>query len=171
MYCLALPEMITLDLFNNDYANYFDYLYYNIFRRDLFNMKVIYCGKKVSLKSMPRSDDGKENSYYHLTCKDYNGVRERQPDLKRCERLNWIKPALETNHQSECEKNCFLVYKTWYKNRVRTNLLNPIDRYQIVLEERDSYWLMITAFYIDYDNRIKKQLKKYRNFTETREPV
>lgn len=41
----------------------------------------------------------------------------------------------------------------------RIHLLNELDRYIIVLEERDNYILLITSFYISEEHTLIKKLK------------
>lgn len=152
-YCPQLEDLHTYKDFNNNFTEYEDYLY-SIFLKDLFNMKIFYKEKPVSLKKHPMYND-KEESFYHLTCKNYEwDISKRDPDFRRSERLHWIKQSIETNHSLTYKKDCFLVYKKETNNKVRTHLLNKEDRYIIILEERKDYYLLITAFYIEYDNAL-----------------
>ena len=77
-----------------------------------------------------------------------------------------MRPSIETDHTQLCNQSCFLVYERPYKSNTRICLLNPVDRYFIVLEERKNYYLLVTAFYIDYDNVLEKKLKEYHKFKE-----
>ena len=162
-YCPQLEDLHTYQYFNNNFTEYENYLY-SIFLKDLFNMKIFYKGKPVSLKRYPIYNN-KEESFYHLTCKNYNGdSSKRDPDFRRSERLHWIKPSIETEHSIICKQNCFLVYEKETNNKIRTHLLNKEDRYLIILEERNDYYLLITAFYIEYDNALDKKVKDYENY-------
>lgn len=163
-FCPILPPKITLDQFNGDYALYDDFLYENVFLEQLFNFKITFRGKFVELKSYPYFE-GKEDIYFHLTCKNFDiDSEEREPDLRRSERLCWLRPAIETDHNKICKQDCFLIYERPYKKSNRIFLLDPVDRYFIVLEERPSYYLLITAFYIHYDNVLRKKLKEYDKY-------
>ena len=44
------------------------------------------------------------------------------------------------------------------------HLLLEEERYMVVLEERKGYFLLITAFYLDYDHALQKQLKHYKQY-------
>lgn len=162
--CPNLPQMITLELFKGNYDLYDSYLYNEVFLKELYNFKMIFRGKVVELKSYPLFEE-KEESYFHLTCKIYekNSVT-RKPDLRRSERLSWLKPSIETDHNNTCKQSCFLMYERPYKKYNRICLLNPADRYFIVLEERKGYYLLITAYYIEYDNTLRKKLKEYSKY-------
>ena len=57
--------------------------------------------------------------------------------------------------------------KVWnepYKSKTRVHLLLEEERYMVVLEERKRYFLLITAFYLDYDHALQKQLKHYKQY-------
>ena len=166
-YCPQLEEIKTLNDYRGNFEYYNDYLY-EIFKSDLYNNKLIYRGRPVSLKKYPEND-GKEFSFLHLTSKDFQHTGnedERLPDLRRCERLHWIKPGIETNHLEKCKQDCFLTYIKPYKNKDRYHLLNYEDRYMIVLEDRKKYFLLITAYYIEYDNTLERKLKEYQKYRE-----
>lgn len=93
-YCQVLPPIVTLEHFNGDYTKYDNYLYNEIFLKDLFTLKVTFRGKFVELKSHPLFNE-REDSYFHLTCKNFDkNSKNRQPDLRRSERLCWLKPSL-----------------------------------------------------------------------------
>ncbi|EHJ51990.1 hypothetical protein [Streptococcus macacae] len=164
--CHALPPIITLDNFYGDFKKYDNYLYNEIFLKELYNNKIHFRGKLVAFKKYPLFNN-REDSYFHLTCKNYDkDFQERLPDFRRSERLCWLRPSLENDHAQLCHQNCFLTYERPYRSNIRICLLNPVDRYFIVLEERKNYYLLITAFYIDYDNVLQKKLKEYNKYKD-----
>ena len=166
-HCQVLPPIVTLEHFNGDYTKYDNYLYNEIFLKDLFTLKVTFRGKFVELKTHPLFND-REDRYFHLTCKNFDkNSKNRQPDLRRSERLCWLKPSLETDHAKKCEQDCFLIYERIYHNKNRIFLLNPKDRYFIVLEERPSYYLLITAYYIDFDKTLERKIEEYNKYKTT----
>lgn len=158
--CPALPKIIELSDCNGDPDKYEDHLYYDVFLNDLYNNKMYYNSKRVALKKYP-TFNGREASFFHLTCKNYKKGEDRLPDFRRSERLGWIKPGIETNHIEECGDHCFLSYTKIVRDKKRVHLLNKEDRYMIVLEEREEYYLLITAFYIDYDKTLERKYKEY----------
>lgn len=158
-FCPNLQPIVTLANYKGVYSDYQEYLY-GVFKEDLYNNKVFYNNKPVSLKRNPEYL-GKEYSFFHLTCKDFNNTGnedDRVPDLRRCERLHWIKPTIELEHSLTCNQACFKVYTKTVRNKDRVHLFNENDRYMIVLEERKDYYLLITAYYIEYDNTLKKKI-------------
>ena len=40
------------------------------------------------------------------------------------------------------------------------------EKYMVVLEKRDTYYLLITSFYFDYEHSLEKQLKHYEKYKE-----
>ncbi|SQG84097.1 Uncharacterised protein [Streptococcus uberis] len=169
MYCRQLPNLITLEHFHGNFQSYQDYLYNEIFLKTLYNFKVVYNNKLVELKKLPLYDN-REDSFYHLTCKEYKlESTEREPDLRRSEKLSWIRPTLESDHNKVCESDCCKTYIKKVGNKERIHILNPLDRFMIVLEDRKSYYLLITAYHIEYDNTLKKKLKEYDNYCQSLE--
>jgi hypothetical protein len=156
MNCKSLPEIIPLERFQGDYSRYQLFLY-SIFLKEI-KTGMVYQGLKITLRSYPKFED-KEDSFYHLTCKeDYGGItNDRVPDLRRCERLVWLRPTIMTDHILNCGDNCLKIYK---KNK-RIHLLNDKDRYIVVLEPRKEYTLLVTAFYIEKDHTLSKKMKDY----------
>ncbi|WP_239732949.1 MULTISPECIES: hypothetical protein [unclassified Mammaliicoccus] len=149
--------------FNHNYHAYMDYLYVEIFKKYLYNNKVYYNGKPIALKKYPIECD-REYTFFHLTTvSDKKGIpfTDREPDLRRCERLHWIKPAIETNHLDLCYMDCFIPYTDNKKGKYpRVKFFNELDRYLIVLEDRGSYYLLITAFYIEQEYYLKGIIKE-----------
>lgn len=153
-----------------DYESWNDYqeVLYAIFKHDFLDTFPFFEGIKVSVKHYP-IEYGKEEAFFHTTCKNYNKDSERVPDLRRCERIRWIRAFIENyncnlNLCSECEG-----IKVWYepyKSRTRIHILLEEERYMVVLEQRKGYYLLITAFYLDYDNALEKQLKHYEKYRE-----
>ena len=160
-----LPELELFANYNNDWAAYESALY-RIFKKDLLDSNPIYKSTKVVAKHYPK-EFGKEESFFHITCKKYIGCEERVPDFRRCERIRWIRAFIENYDcdPAKCE-NCDGI-KVWsepYKNKTRVHLLFEEERYMVVLEKRNDYYLLITAFYLDYDNSLQKQLKHYNQY-------
>ena len=51
----------------------------------------------------------------------------------------------------------------WVHIKTRLHFFNPQDRYMIVLEKRKTYYLLITAYYIEYDNTLNKKIREYKD--------
>ncbi|EFS20007.1 hypothetical protein MWR47_05965 [Staphylococcus hominis] len=160
--CIVCDSLIEMSEFNHDYHKYINYLYLEVFKKFLYNNKVYFNDKKISLKRFPE-ECGWENSFFHLTTVSANKnvpLSEREPDFRRCERLHWIKPAIETDHINVCNFKCFEVFEDNSRRFKRIKMLNEEERYLIVLEDREDYYLLVTAFYIEHDYYLKGLIKE-----------
>jgi len=161
--CVACTDLKTLDLFHGDYERYDNFLYYKIYLQQLTKPALLFNNKQVKFKKFPIECE-KEQAYFHLTTKAASKdvpLSNREPDLRRCERLHWIRPIIETNHMKSCTQPCFLCFEEEINGKNRINLFNKEERYLIVLEDRTDYFLLITAFYIDTDYYLKSIMKRY----------
>ena len=163
-----LPSLEYFSDYNNDWSSYESALY-DIFKTDFIDSHPSYKNLRVNVKRYP-IEYNKEEAFFHTTCKDYSNNGDRVPDFRRCERVRWIRAFIE-NYDcdvSKCEA-CDGV-KVWnepYKSKTRVHLLLEEERYIVVLEKRENYYLLITAFYLDYDHALKKQLQHYRQYQST----
>ncbi len=157
-----LPKIELFEDYNNDWERYQSVLY-DVFKNDFLDSAPLFDNERVKIKVFPK-EYGKEEAFFHTTCKDYVGGGERVPDLRRCERIRWIRAFIENYDcdPTKCE-GCEGV-KAWEekdKGKTRVHLFLEEEKYVVVLEKRKGYYLLITAFYLDYDNAIKKQLTHY----------
>lgn len=162
-----VPKLERFEDYNNDWTVYETELY-NIFKHDFIDSSPTYKKVKVNVKHYPKYF-GKEEAFFHITCKNYMDLHERAPDLRRCERIRWVRAFIENYDcdSTKCEE-CEGV-KIWsepYKGKNRIHLLLEEERYIVVLEKRDSYYLLITAFYLDYEHSLRKRLKHYEQYRD-----
>lgn len=157
--CVWLPEIVNLNNYNNDPTAYFNYLY-NVFMNDLVLNKPKFKGLYVAARKYPMKD-GRHEGFYHLTSRDYDktGYENRILDLRRCERIHWIKPVI-LNYQ--CYGLCCSHIKTW-KEKNRYYILFEEERYIVVMDQRKGYFVVVTAYYVDYNHALAKLLKRYNN--------
>jgi hypothetical protein len=101
--------------------------------------------------------DGKERGFWHLT--QEGPIEEnRTPDLRRCERIRWIRVMLENADQ----KN-LLVWKNQRGSATRVLIWCQASEYLVVLEERNSAYVLWTAYPVTRDSYKNKLLKEFRN--------
>jgi hypothetical protein len=135
---------------------------YEIFCRDIRDYALRYKGNDVWIfKDM---EDGKETVFWHLTTRETKPVkvprrkrrfcsavqpreeRERLPDLRRCERLPWVRPLIE--HPSDPE-----VLAWDYEEGDRTIKtyvwIKDYDFVAIMKRYPDQKRRLITSFYVD----------------------
>ncbi|WP_232155310.1 hypothetical protein [Staphylococcus gallinarum] len=65
-----------------------------------------------------------------------------------------------TNHIDLCNNTCFEEFEDTTRRNKRVKLLNELDRYIIILEDRQDYYLLVTAFYIEQDYYLKGLIKE-----------
>lgn len=172
--CKWLTPIISLDEYENDWAKYNNKLY-EIFVRDFILNPLYFNNKKIQIRINPKQDNY-EHAFIHLTCistKMSTEPNDRIPDLRRCERLEWNKEIIENY---KCKYNCVgykkvLYYEHMYKSNIRVTLLFPDARFKVILEKRKNYVLLITGYFIEFDNTIRKDIEKVKKFNQQKTPL
>lgn len=144
---------------------------YAIFKRDWLDSCPVFMGLPVYVRHNPKWG-GREEGYWHLTCCDYgkegNGPESRNPDIKRCERIEWprafvenyrVCAACDANDADECSG-----VRVWrarsMRGKERYKILHETERYLVVLEPRKTYCLLITAYYLDNEQSLRSVLRE-----------
>ncbi len=155
---MKLPDLIKLENYNGSWEDYIEVVY-QVFRRDFIENKTFYNNKRVGVKKTPLFKN-KECCFWHLTSQG-KVEEERIPDLRRCERIGWIKPIIENNknklvkfwiNQRQREERICLCYGDW--------------DYLIVLIKIKDYLLLLTAYPIEYNSKKDKLKKEYYAYKE-----
>lgn len=154
--CKWLPPMFKWPEWD-DYKSYEQELY-ELFKEKVIDGSIEFMGKSVQIRWYPL-DNGKEEAFYHCTCKKYNSSDDRQPDPYRMIRLPWLTEIIK-NHDCtyECCEEKPLVWRKKFHNKMwRYHIY--FRRYLIVLEKREKYFLLISAFYVESNGYHKSLLK------------
>lgn len=149
----------------DSWSDYQDVLY-DIFKNDFILQHPKFEGKQVNIRKHP-IEYGKEEAFFHVTCQDYSKDGERVPDFRRCERIRWVKAFIEHYNcdASLCEAcDGIKVWSEPYKSNSRVHILLEEEKYMVVLERRETYNLLITAFYFDHEHALEKKLKHYEKY-------
>jgi hypothetical protein len=147
-----IPEMVNVSPWT---ADTFDILY-TIFSRDFKETKPIYQGFVVW--HFPELDDGKEKVFWHLTHQEDNDAGERLPDLRRSERLPWVRKMIDNSNKEE------ILHWDYKEGRgtIHTYIwLKDYDFLVIMKKYPDGRRRIITSFFIEYNNYRIKTEKKY----------
>ena len=159
---------------------------YKVFKNDFIDNKPIFEGKNVNFRKAPM--DGKyEHTFIHLTHKDEfhksDNPNDRIPDPRRAERIGWNKAIIDNY---KCNENCVdcdkvLYFEEYYKknikvskkldNYVKSYFLFKDAKFLVILEKRENYNLLITGYYIEYDNAMEKYIKKYEKYKMQKTPL
>lgn len=158
-----LPPIITADAFEGDYLGYFNKLY-DVFEDGFIKtrplLKMPSGSIFVGLPFLPLSE-GKHDKFWHVTTKDTKKgatteERYSNPDLRRCERVAWIRPIIDNYPDSDI--------KCW-RNQRNSNrnilLLLESERYLVVIVDRRSYVFLQTAYYVEREHTMEKLLAEY----------
>lgn len=131
---MACVNPWTVNTFNELYA---------IFARDLLQTPhPVLGGQRVVISR--KCDGEKEELFWHLTQKD-DGNGQRTPDLRRCERLPWIRCMFD--HSTEPE---LLVWDFQESNKaIRTYIWLRDHNFVIVCQKLRRSYVLITAFYVE----------------------
>lgn len=160
--CEWLPSLIPYD--GGEWEVY-EAILYQIFKKDFIVNSPYYKNNKVVIRKHPMFQS-KEEAFFHITCKEDKTTNDRVPDLRRCERIKWVKAFIDN---AECDIGCSECegIKVWdkpYNNTVRTHILFEEQKYMVVLEKRIDYVLLITAFYLDYEHQLRKKVQEYKKY-------
>jgi hypothetical protein len=167
-----LPELAPVNPWTD--ATY--EMLYGIFCRDIRDHDLRYFGNNVWF--FRELEDGKEKIFWHLTTREIKRKRiprrkrkfysvgqiyiepERLPDLRRCERLPWVKPLVEHPTDPEVlawdyeEGDRTIKTYVWVRN---------YDFVVIMKKYPDGQRRLITSFYVDEEYKPEDFERKYAN--------
>ncbi|MDA3807956.1 MAG: hypothetical protein PF440_08615 [Thiomicrorhabdus sp.] len=147
-----LPDLFPVNPWQNDTYE----ALYLLFERDFKASQPEYDGRAVWFFS--EMEDGKEKIFWHLTSRDDKESGDRLPDLRRCERLPWVRPML--NHPEKTE------ILAWDHEEgggtVKTYVWLENDDFVVIMKKYpDGRRRLITSFWVEYGNTKRKLRKKY----------
>ncbi|MFA5555016.1 MAG: hypothetical protein WCZ89_04020 [Phycisphaerae bacterium] len=153
-----LPTLILLEDFDGNWDRYINEVF-SIFYQDFIETQPKFRGQWVRC----RRDliNGKEAGFWHCTSEGADEIN-RTPDLRRCERIRWVRAIIE--HQDSG------VVETWQSLRKgeKRYLLWFNEEFLIVLSERQrkrdgfQYIQLITAYCTEEEHR-KRSLRRERD--------
>ena len=163
---IALPNMILLEDYNGNYDKYIKAVF-DVFKRDFIDKKTRFRGEVLRLKWEPEFQN-KACTFYHMT-HEGSDEQNRTPDLRRCERMPWAKPTIEN-----CDSWGLKIWpqvrqgKGGTRNRLCLWLeFEAEPDYIVVLEVRETYKLLWTAFVPQYPHEKRKKQKEYEDWLKT----
>lgn len=135
-----LPPLVLMADYDQQFHKYIAAVY-EFFRRDFFESPFYLDRKRVVCRRDPIYD-GKEAGFWHCTSEGRN-ESERNPDLRRCERISWIKAIIENVGHPLIDD--WTISKHDRASDVRRYLWFN-EEYLIVLGARKNVWQLITCF-------------------------
>lgn len=159
MHCKWLPDFYK-DIDWNNYAAFEEELYI-FFREKYLNKPLFFHHKIVKYRYKPILND-KEDVFYHLISKNYESDSERSPDPNRIIRISWTRAFIE-NHCciDECCESKPLYWSKMKGNKLMHKIL--FEKFLVILEERDEYFLLITGYYVEEEYYMKGLMKEYQS--------
>ncbi len=162
----GLPDLLLLEDFGGDYGSYIAAVY-EVFKRDFVLKKTEFRGEELRLKWHPMYQN-KAYTFYHMT-HEGEDEQNRLPDLRRCERMSWAKPTIEN-----CDTWNLKIWpqvrtgKGGTRNRlcIWLELVDEPD-YIVIIDVREGYKLLWTAFVPQYPNQKRKKQKEYKAWLKT----
>lgn len=151
-----LPDIEGFGIHSGDWEKYLNVLYH-IFERDFVRCKPTFRGRKLGLKRHPLYEE-KEATFWHFISEG-EIESERTPDMRRCERIRWPRPCIES-----CDTNGVLVWSEARKGEDRIHIYLEHESYLVVLSDRKEYILPWTAYYVERKHQRAKLLKRYADW-------
>ena len=150
-----IPAKIESSYFRGDLKDYTEALY-KIFKRDFIENDLFFENKTVDIIH-EKYYDGKERSFWHIISEGEQDA-DRTPISRRAETLPWARALIED--KQSCNE-----YKKWKKyhdktNRYRYYIWCSLINYMVILEDRDTYFKLITAFEVQ-EYSVRRYTKEY----------
>lgn len=109
------------------------------------------------------------DTFKHLISCNYDDPKQRLPDLDRAERIKW--PGAVIEHHDACSQcNYAVCTKPWvWEKDGRIKFYLPNQQYLVIIGkrkkkiERDRYYVLITAYYINRPHEVRRIQKEYNN--------
>ena len=142
-----LPDLVQ---YNCDWSEYAEILYSEYIATYRSGDPLKFNDKKVVAPSQPEFY-GKSESFWHII-----GGKNNIPEPKRCERIRWARAIIEHSNSAEV-----LVFPE-RRGRINNTLLwLKEENYLVVLEERKKYYILRTAYVVEYKRKVDVLEKLY----------
>ena len=146
-----LPPLVRIEEYGGDWHRYLEGLY-SLFKREFFEAPIIIGQKPLSVRRHPVVA-GKMGSFWHLL--GHEDGQSVPVDFRRHERICWPKAIILHKDDSSIKAWEDHDFKGGSQTRERMCLWFN-DEYLVVLEERDRYVLLVTAYPTDYGHTCRK---------------
>ena len=162
-----LPDLIDFNKFGN-WGVYLEVIY-DQFQSDFVHSRPSWPGKRFSLKRHPEYD-GKSATFWHMISEG-RIEDERTPDLRRCERIAWLRPIIDRFPGQRPAEGGTIV---WWVNSRRGEqriLMTLRDfSYVVVMADRGDYIMPWTAYPVEYSHRQRKLERECEAYWKTQDP-
>jgi hypothetical protein len=149
-----LPELVTLESYGGDWEAYIAGVH-EIFTRDLLDAKIRCQGIRVELDRRTLSR-GRCEAFWHITSADASRG-DREPDLRRCERIGWI-PAIISQAG---ESGHTVLWHDKRKSRRRLMVATTDFGYLVVFSQSRHTLFLVTAYPVTWPHQRRKLAKQF----------
>ena len=160
------PPLICLSDFNGDSRAYIEHLF-SVFKKDFidskpfFSKKQIWHDNKITVQNKPEG-------FWHLTTEKDKMTGERSiTDLRRCERLCWIRPIIE-NCTDKCIDKWDLLENKRKKVRIKI-FLRDYD-FLVILDTLKNNYFLVTSYYLNWPHSKRKIIKERDRYIKQKSP-
>lgn len=163
---MQLSPDYSYDPQSTNEVQYLDTLY-SIFLNDLVHAGLRWrpTGLPLSLRRQPEID-GRHAVFWHIVSGGSNIEENRTLDLDRCARLKWVRSIIDQfNSGFPDEKNV-----CWWKSPdprwrgSRYGIATLDFDYVIFIDERPSYALLVSAYYVERERRRLKFKREHDEY-------
>ncbi|OQB54107.1 MAG: hypothetical protein BWX97_00083 [Firmicutes bacterium ADurb.Bin146] len=154
--CTSLPQLISLNSFAN-WKEFYNYIY-KLYLDDFFNNTVYFDNKPIKTFT-DLNYDLKQESFEHITTK---GSNDRLYNESRSQRILWVKAILESKICRVCKD--YAIWPEKDRNKIRYVIWCKTVDFVVIIEQRDNYYQLISAYCVIYPNKRDDLEKKYNNF-------
>ena len=147
-----LPALIRFEDYHGNWQRYEDAVY-SKFYSDFIASILIFQGLPVKItKNLIK---GKERGFWHLI-QEGRVEEQRTPDLRRCERIAWVRAAIEHFNEPDVIK-----WSKQIEGKTRQLLWVEDAEFLVVLEKRPNAWFLWTAYCVTEEYKKRKLRKEY----------
>jgi len=143
-----LPDALRYSDFDGDWEKFLTTVY-QTFEHDFKKSRPRYRGFPISYDS--KIEDGKEVVFWHLTSQYDKKTRNREMDLRRCERIPWPSPIIKHSQDKQLS-----AWKNKRGKEIRILLWLESMDYLVVLKESRNTVILLTAYCTDRDHTRNK---------------
>ncbi|MEY8095838.1 hypothetical protein AB9F29_00230 [Falsihalocynthiibacter sp. S25ZX9] len=156
---MTLPDLISFNDYGGDWLRYEASLY-AVFQSDILHHDLSFRGARVTARRNPEHER-KWAGFWHLISEG-RVEDDRLPDMRRCERLKWIRWIIE--NADSCQD-----IDVWENQRgsETSTLLWFREEYLVILSARSKNYLLKTAYCTVQGHKIRKLSKERDNANGT----
>ena len=132
-----------------------------MFKRDFVTTRPIFEGKPLALKKFPLVA-GREYTFYHLT-QEGEDEDNRQFSIDRAECIPFPRPMIDNISHPYLK-----VWSNTRNGKERILVYHEQESYLVILEKRDGYALLWTAYPISREHTYRKLMKEYEAYKKAR---